>query len=148
MSSPRRAAALVLALAAPFAFFMIAPACSSSSSGAACVSSGTITVTVTNQDDVANPNVCNATVTIKPLAGGATSTFTPQGLDGSDVNCIYVSNQPPGSYTLNVTAPGYEPSGPQTIETTCVASSPSLMIGLIAEQGDTADAGSGEGGGA
>jgi hypothetical protein len=141
MTSYRFAAPLALALALPIASLVTGSGCSSSSQGADCAASGTITVTVTNQDDVTSNYVCNATVTITPTAGGSASTLKAQGFDGSNANCIYVIEEAPGSYTLNATAPGYEPADPQTIETTCVASSPSPEISLIAIPGETGDAG-------
>ncbi len=105
-----------------------------SSSSGSCAAEGTVTVSVTNQVDSDNNYVCNADVTITPTTGGGSAqTLTPQGLDGSTANCVYVVNVKPGSYTLTANADGYQ-TGMDFItvqEVGCVTSSPEETIALI-----------------
>jgi hypothetical protein len=128
--------ALVAALVAP-------DGCSSSSSGT-CAPEGTVTVTVTDTAVDSNTNfVCNATVTIA-ATGGAPRTLTPQGgVDGSNANCVYVTNVAPGSYTLTANAPTFA-TGTELItiqQVGCVTASPTEVIPLIPTQAGTDDGG-------
>jgi hypothetical protein len=133
------ACALAAALVTPF---VAAGGCSTSSSSGTCAAEGTVTVTVTNQVDSDTNFVCNATVTIA-VTGGAPKTLTPQGFDGSNANCVYVTNVPPGSYTLTANATGYA-TGMELItiqEVGCVTSSPTEFIALIPTSASTDDGG-------
>jgi hypothetical protein len=115
--------------------------CSSSSS--ACAAEGTVTVTVTNQVDSDNNFVCNADVTITSASGGSAQALTPQGLDGSNVNCVYVINVAPGAYTLSATAAGYA-MGTNNItiqDVSCVTASSMVNIPLVPSAGEPTDGG-------
>jgi hypothetical protein len=125
----------VASLALPLLSLPVLLGCSSSSS--ACAAEGTVTVTVTNQVDSETPFVCNATVTITKASGGGAQTLTAQGADGSNVNCVYVINVAPGSYTLTATAAGYA-TGMNNItiqQVSCVTASSMVSIPLIATAG-------------
>jgi hypothetical protein len=120
-----------------------APGCSSSS--ASCVAQGTVTVTVTNEDVDSDTNfICNATVTIGSASGGAPQPLTPQGLDGSNVNCTYVVNVAPGSYTLVATAAGFTTLSQSIVieQANCVTASPTFRMTLFQNPASTVDAGS------
>ena len=129
-------------VALPIAF---SAGCSSASTP--CAPEGTVTVTVTNEVDSNTNYVCNATVTITSVEGGGPQPLTPQGLDGSNVNCVYVVNVSPGRYTLAATASGYAPSS-ETLgieQVGCVTGSPSARIALIPVSPSQGDAGLGDG---
>jgi ABC-type glycerol-3-phosphate transport system substrate-binding protein len=126
---------------------LVACAACSTSSSTACVADGTVTVKVTDEDVDSPTNfVCAATVAIT-AAGGAPITLTPEGYDGSDANCAYTANVPPGTYTIAASATGYTPGSQQIVieQADCVTSSPTLMLGLFeTQQGQTSpDAGLG-----
>ena len=107
-----------------------------SSSPANCSPEGTLVVQVTDQNvDSPTDSICGATVTAQKH-GGAAVTLTPEGLDGSAVNCRYETNVAPGTYTVIASAPGYiSLSQTQTFsEVNCVTSAPLLVIGLFQSQ--------------
>jgi hypothetical protein len=123
-------------------------ACSSSSSTTPCSADGTVTVQVLNTNIDSDVNfICNATVTIASQSGGSATPLTPRGYDGSDANCIYVINEPPGSYVVMATATGFSSYMENITITTssCVASTASVQAPLTEEQGVAVDGGADSG---
>ena len=126
-----------------FSFLSLALAAGCSSSSSTCAPLGTVTVTVTNEVDSDTNFVCNAAVTITKASGGGSQTLTPQGLDGSNTNCLYEINVAPDAYTLTATAPGYA-MGTNNItiqQVSCVTASSMVNVPLVPTGGGPEDGG-------